>query len=278
MHQKVKITTLCENRTPGFGLLREYGLSMVLERGNKRIIFDTGSGTGLIVNAKLMGIDLNSLEEVVFSHGQYDHTGGLKNLLEKNSPLPVYAHPDIFNKYIYVQGKGPEYVGPPWTKEYLQELGARFHFAREPVELDEGLIITGQIPRVVAYEKHEPHFLRKSEGAFVQDPIYDDQALVAESPEGTIVLLGCTHAGLINTLRYVTYLTGKRKIYAVLGGTHLLNVSESRLARTLEALREFDIKKVAPCHCTGFRATAALHQAFGENFMQNRVGSVFKLS
>ena len=108
----------------------------------------------------------------------------------------------------------------------------------------------------------------------MQDPIYDDQALVAESPEGTIVLLGCTHAGLINTLRYVTYLTESVRFMLCLAG-HLLNVSESRLARTLEALREFDIKKVAPVTVlvSGHRCFTS---AFGENFMLNRVGSVFK--
>jgi 7,8-dihydropterin-6-yl-methyl-4-(beta-D-ribofuranosyl)aminobenzene 5'-phosphate synthase len=234
---------------------------MVLERGNKRLIFDTGSGTSssLITNAKLLGMDLNSLEAVVLSHGHYDHTGGLKNLFGKNSPLTVYAHPDIFNNYLYVQG-----------------LGARFHFSREPIELDEGLIITGQIPRLVEYETQEQIFLRKTNGDFVQDQIYDDQALVAESPKGTIVLLGCAHAGLINTLRYVTHLTGKRNIYAVIGGTHLMNVSEDRLVRTLKALEEFDIKKIAPCHCTGHRATVAIQQKFGEKFILNNVGSVFE--
>lgn len=274
---KIKITTLCENRTPGFGLLGEHGLSMLLEIGNKRILFDTGSGLSLTVNAQLLGIDLCSLSAVVLSHGHYDHTGGLETLLGKNNSLPVYAHPDIFNgKYLSNQGKDHRYVGPPWSREHLQELGVQFYLAREPIELDEGLIITGQIPRVVEYEKPESHFIQKAERGYVEDPLYDDQALVVESSDGTIVLLGCAHAGLINTLRHVTDLTGKGYIHALLGGTHLLNVSENRLSCILEALGEFQIKKIAPCHCTGFWATVALHRAFGERFLVNQVGSVFE--
>jgi len=276
--QKVKVTILCENKAPGFGLIPEYGLSMVLEKGERRIIFDTGSGSSnsIIVNADLLGIDLGSLEAAILSHGHQDHTGGMENLLQKNSPLPVYAHPDIFNNYLYVQGRGPVYVGPPWTEEHLQKLGAQFHFSQEPVKLDEGLVITGQVPRGVEFEEQEPVFLRKTSGGFVQDQIYDDQSLVVESPKGTVVLLGCTHAGLINTLRYVTQLTRKNDIYAVIGGTHLMNASEDRLFRTLKALAEFNIEVMAPCHCTGYGATVAIQRQYGDKFRDCQVGSVFE--
>jgi len=277
VHPKVKITTICENRTPGFGLLPEYGLSMLLEMGDKKILFDTGSGSSLIANAQLLGKDLRTLNAVVFSHGHVDHTGGLDKLLEKNNSLPVYAHPDIFNKYLGTP-EAPSYVGPPWTREFLQEQGVKFCPVQGPLKLEEGLIITGQIPRVVEFEKQEPQFLQKTERGFEPDEIYDDQALVVESPEGTIVLLGCTHAGLINTLSYVAELTGKDNIHAFIGGTHLMNASESRIARTLEALGEFGLNIIAPCHCTGFQATVALHQAFNKEFMSNLVGSVFEFA
>lgn len=276
MTSKIKITTLCENSTPGFGLLPEYGLSMLLEIGKKRILFDTGSGYSLTFNASLLGIDLRSIKTVVLSHGHYDHTGGLEKLLGKSDSLSVYAHPEIFNKYLNGQGREPSYVGPSWTREQMQERGVRLHLSRGPVELERGVIITGQIPRVVEYENTEPNFLRKVGNGYARDLIYDDQALLVESAEGIVVLLGCAHAGLINTLRYVTDLTGERLIYAVLGGMHLMNASKTRLARTLEALKEYGIKKIAPCHCTGFTATVALYRAFAEKFVINQVGSVFE--
>jgi len=275
---KVKITTLCENSSPGFGLLPEYGLSMLLETGGKRFLFDAGSGTSLTVNAQLLDIDLRTINAVVFSHGHYDHTGGLEKLLEINNSLAVYAHPDIFNKYLESAGEKPAYVGPPWSREYLQKRDVAFFPVEGPLELEKGLIITGPIPRTVEYEEQEPRFLRKNRQGFVRDQIYDDQALVVESSKGIVVLLGCTHAGLINTLRYVVSLTGAHKIHAILGGTHLMNISESRLASTLKDLRKFEIEKIAPCHCTGFRATVALHQVFPQQFYLNQVGSVFQFA
>lgn len=275
---KVKITTLCENSSPGFGLLPEYGLSMLLETRGRRFLFDTGSGASLTVNAQLLDIDLCTINTVVFSHGHYDHTGGLEKLLEINGSLQVYAHPDIFNKYLGSAGEKPAYVGPPWTREYLQEQDVAFFPVEGPLELEKGLIITGPIPRIIEYEEQEPQFLRKNRQGFVHDQIYDDQALVIESSKGIVVLLGCTHAGLINTLHYVAGLTGTRKIHAVIGGTHLMNISESRLAYTLKDLRKFEIEKIAPCHCTGFRATVALHQAFFQQFYLNQAGSVFNFA
>jgi 7,8-dihydropterin-6-yl-methyl-4-(beta-D-ribofuranosyl)aminobenzene 5'-phosphate synthase len=277
VHSKIIITTVCENRAPSFGLAAEHGLSMLLEVGGQRILFDTGAGQTLAANAEALGIDLSSLNAVVLSHGHYDHTGGLKAVLEINSSLPVYAHPDVFNgKYSMREGETPRYIGPPWTQEELSEMGARFHLEQGPLRLDGGVLITGQIPRLEEAEKPESYFFRKTGKGFAEDSLKDDQALVVESSLGLIVLLGCAHSGLINTLRYITHLTGRDHIYALLGGTHLLNASVGRLAYTVESLRRFKIELLAPCHCTGPMATAVLRQAFGERFMDNHVGSIFK--
>ncbi len=103
----------------------------------------------------------------------------------------------------------------------------------------------------------------------------DDQAVIVESAVGTIVLLGCAHSGLINTLRYVCDITGKQQIYACIGGTHLMSVSDERLEYTIEALQEFNLQQVAPCHCTGPKGSLALFQAFGDRFAHNPAGTVF---
>ncbi len=275
---RVKITTLCENSSPGLGLLPEHGLSMLLETGGKRFLFDTGTGSTLVNNAQLLGVDFRTVDAVIFSHGHLDHTGGLEDVLEINDSLPVYAHPDIFNNYLGSLGERPAYVGPPWTLEYLQKRNIDFITTEKPVEPGEGLIITGPIPRIIDYEEQEPQFLRKERRGFARDQIYDDQALVIKCSEGIVVLLGCTHAGLINTLSYIVDLTGENKLKAVIGGTHLMSASESRLARTIKDLSRFEIEKFGPCHCTGFRATAALQQAFPQQFVVNQVGSIFEFA
>ena len=280
MTPKVKITTICENRAPGRGLLGEHGLAMFLEVGDRRILFDTGAGQTLPANADTLGIDLSRLEAIILSHGHYDHTGGLQPLCERNAVAPVYAHPDIFiPKYHLLKtptGEDARYIGPPWSRQHLEELGVQFYLQREPVDLGGGITLTGEIPRSTGWENPEPGFLQKTAAGFREDLLYDDQALVVESPAGVIVVLGCAHAGLVNTLRHVVALTGKRHLYALLGGTHLFNASADRLASTLEALRDFDLQIIAPCHCTGIGATLAFCRAFGDKFVFHQAGSVFE--
>jgi 7,8-dihydropterin-6-yl-methyl-4-(beta-D-ribofuranosyl)aminobenzene 5'-phosphate synthase len=282
---EIKITTICENSVffPVRGVLGEHGLAMLLEIRGKKILFDTGAGLTLLPNARALNIDLTRIDAVVLSHGHYDHCGGLKDLLQLTGPAPVYAHPAIFqDKYDIRKGKEPRQIGLPWTREYLEDLGAQFFLGRTPREIIEGVILTGEIPRVESQEKEKSGELnlcyKKPDGSFAEDPFDDDQAIIIESSAGTIVLLGCAHAGLINTLRYASDLTGKSQIYAFLGGTHLVNTSIDRLNYTVNALNTLQLQKLAPCHCTGLKANFTLFQAYKESFLPNSAGTVFSES
>lgn len=276
----MRITTICENRAPRSGLLGEHGLAMLLELRGRRILFDTGAGATLAGNAAALNLDLTRLDAVVLSHGHHDHTGGLKWVLEKrgSASLPVYAHPDaLAEKYVSREDKAPEYIGAPWKRAEMEALGAEFRLERGPVDLGDGLIITGEIPRAPHGRRTPWPFLHREGGAFAEDRLLDDQALVVESGAGLIVLLGCAHAGVVETLRHVLALTGERRIYALLGGTHLLHTPEEQLKETVKELKHFGLEIVAPCHCSGIQAVMAMHRAFGKSCLDHQAGSIFEL-
>lgn len=278
----LRITIICENRSPGGGLLGEHGLAVYLETNGRKILFDTGAGRTLLANAEILGLDFSSLDAIVLSHGHYDHTGGLQPLLEKIGTVSVYAHPDIFiPKYRLLEGRSDEqseYIGLPWSRQSFEKQGAQFYLQREPVDLGAGVLISGEIPRPAGWENPEPYFLQKTASGFREDHLFDDQALLVDSPAGVVVILGCAHAGLLNTLRHVNSLIGKRQIYAVLGGTHLLNASGEQLTQIMEVLKGYHLQMVAPCHCTGIRATLEFYRAFGERFTFCQAGSVLALA
>lgn len=285
MPPSLRITTLCENTVsyPGHGLLGEHGLSMLVEVGDKRLLFDTGGGYTALNNALVLGIDFNDLDAVILSHGHHDHTGGIKVVLENRTshrPLQLYAHPDALKKkYRLQEGREPRSNGIPWTPQELEDMGAKLSLQKRPVTLGERIILTGEIPRLVDLEKPAdipPTRMIKTDRGLIPDMLYDDQALAVETARGIVAILGCAHAGLINTLNYISELTGKRCLHALVGGTHLVTATDERLKQTIEALNDLPLEVIAPCHCTGARASSFLFYAFKDRFLFHHVGSVFE--
>jgi 7,8-dihydropterin-6-yl-methyl-4-(beta-D-ribofuranosyl)aminobenzene 5'-phosphate synthase len=239
------------------------------------ILMDTGLSSTAMHNAQLLGIDLPTVDRIVLSHGHADHTGGLREVLRIKKEVEVIAHPDIWtSKYTRRDKQTRErYIGIPFSQEELENLGARFNLTREPAHISEHTVTTGEIPMVSEYECVEDNLFIKKGGLLRQDPLADDLALVIDTEFGLVVILGCAHRGLVNTLRHAQKLTVKNSIYAAIGGTHLVRASEERVEKTVNDLKNMGIKKLGVSHCTGFPAQARLFQEFGDAFFLNNAGT-----
>jgi 7,8-dihydropterin-6-yl-methyl-4-(beta-D-ribofuranosyl)aminobenzene 5'-phosphate synthase len=276
---EIRLTTLSEN-TATYGFLGAWGLSILVEVDGTRILMDTGLNHSAVYNAQLMGIDLSTIDKIVLSHGHADHTGGLVNVLKvMRKDVEVSAHPDIWApKYTRRDRHGKEwYIGIPFLREQLEGLGARFDLTRKPVHLTENTIATGEIPMTSAYEDVEDNLFVKRDGFLHQDPLIDDLALVIDAEFGLVIISGCAHRGIVNTLRYAQRLTGKESVYAVVGGTHLFRASHERIGRTVADLKDTGIQRLGVSHCTGFPASTRLAQEFGGRFFLNNAGTSFTL-
>jgi 7,8-dihydropterin-6-yl-methyl-4-(beta-D-ribofuranosyl)aminobenzene 5'-phosphate synthase len=211
----------------------------------------------------------------VLSHGHADHTGGLREVLKIKGAVDIIAHPDVWiSKYTRRDGQTEEqYIGIPFSREELESRGARFNLTREPIRISENVMTTGEIPMVSGYEEVENNLFVKEGAALHQDPLADDIALVVDTEFGLVVILGCAHRGIVNTLRHAQNLTGKELVYAAIGGTHLFRASGEQIEKTIADLKEMGIQKLGVSHCTGFRASARLAQEFENVFFLNNAGT-----
>jgi 7,8-dihydropterin-6-yl-methyl-4-(beta-D-ribofuranosyl)aminobenzene 5'-phosphate synthase len=274
----IKMTTLAEN-TAGLGFLAEWGLSMLVEADGKKVLFDTGAGIAALHNASILGVDLAVVDRIVLSHGHRDHTGGLREVLGRmRRGVEVIAHPDIWApKYTRLGNQPVQYSGVPFCRELLESLGARFNLTKEPVRLTDRFLTTGEIPMLSGYEEIDSGLLVREEDGLKPDKLSDDLALVIDTDFGLVVILGCGHRGIVNTLEHARKLTGKELVYAAIGGTHLINASKARLEKTVAALKEMGVQYLGVSHCTGFKASCYLAREFGKGFFLNNAGTVLKL-
>ena len=269
----MRITIICENSAgPLAGTLGENGFAALVETPGGSLLFDTGQGETLLPNARRMNRNLQGVSAVALSHGHYDHAGGLWPLLRSCGGTEIHAHPELFRSRYRLKDTGERIsIGMPYRQEFLEGLGARFSFGREWREILPGISLTGEVPRRTPFERGDRGLFCDTEGCCA-DTHPDDQSLVIRSGRGLVLLLGCCHAGIINTLEYARERSGIEEIHAVIGGMHLGFCGDGQLDGTLRELRRFGIRKLVGSHCTGFAAMARLAREFPGAFLPGNVG------
>jgi len=275
----IRLTVLCENSVgrPN-GTIGEHGFACFIETPAGNLLFDTGNGTGILRNSQALGRNLATVGTVVLSHGHYDHCGGLVGVLGQTGPVDVVAHPGLFAERYWVGEHEQRAIGIPFTRQRLESLGARFQLRQDFCPVAPHIRFSGEIPRVTPFETGDPHLMVAGrEGGLEPDPFPDDAALIIETRRGLVLLLGCAHAGLVNTLQHVRAQTDGAPIYAVLGGTHLAPASDEQFAGTLRALRACGAERIGVSHCTGLPRAAQLAAEFGGRCFFATVGSTLEI-
>jgi 7,8-dihydropterin-6-yl-methyl-4-(beta-D-ribofuranosyl)aminobenzene 5'-phosphate synthase len=274
---QVSITILVENTTPAPNLIGEYGFSCLVTVDNRSLLFDTGCDYALFPNSKALGINLEEINDLVLSHGHFDHTGAVLPLLKQFGDKKIFAHSQFLLPKLFPLKKGGfKDIGCPFSKQELEQAGAELIYIDQFKEIMSGVYLTGEIPRTNDFEDVGGDFKIEVDGQIQADKLHDDMALVIDHPEGLIIISGCAHAGLINTIDYAIGKLGKTKILAYIGGTHLFTASRERLDKTVDTLKTYNINKLIVAHCTGFNASAWLYKELGSMVIKGETGMSFK--
>ena len=293
---QVRVTTLVENGVNPFlserdgvrrqraeqgEFLAEHGWAALIETtadGEKHtILLDAGlSETTLIHNMACLKIDPAPIEALVVSHGHGDHTGAVAEVARRAGKLlPVYVHPAAFRERWHIPPDGPR--RGPWRLkcEEWESAGGQIVTTEEPHQVSPGCIVTGSVPRASDFEPPPKHLYYRDNDTFYPDTLSDDQSVVIlVKDKGLVIVSGCAHAGIVNTVRYAQAITGEEQVWAVAGGFHLGRASRECIEATIAGLKAVQPAIVAPGHCTGFDACCAFAKAMPDQFVLNVVGTV----
>ncbi len=276
--RKTRITVLVDNDIrPQLGLMAEHGFSALVERPDVRFLFDTGQGAALENNARALGVSLSPLNFLVLSHGHYDHTGGIRVVLQQNPGLRIVAHPDSVRQHLAREDDNaiPRDIGMPIKKEELESLGAAFDLRSDFHELAPGVWFSGEVPRHI--DSHvDKRLVVYEQGRIEPDSMRDDVSLLLFTTSGPVVLLGCAHAGVGNIMAHLCTRGSITKVKAVLGGTHLGVFDESATEAAISTFEKYDVGCLGTCHCTGTQPNVRLREYFRGRFCDTSAGAVFE--
>jgi 7,8-dihydropterin-6-yl-methyl-4-(beta-D-ribofuranosyl)aminobenzene 5'-phosphate synthase len=263
----------------------EWGFAALVEADGRQILFDTGAHPRTVLdNAKELGLDLSRVEEVVLSHNHEDHTGGLMTLRrELGARNPKAMSRVHVGKGIFWSrpGKdGREGNTMLETRRLFEATGGTFIEHDAPVQLIPGLWLTGPVPRLHAERNWSGKGQVQGPAGFVEDTIPEDQSLVADTPRGLVLLSGCGHAGIVNTVDYARKVVRPAPLHAAIGGFHLFAATDDQLEWTAQKLRASGLENLIGAHCTGIEAVYRLRERTGlvrATAVVGAVGAAFEL-
>ena len=253
-----------------------HGASYLIEFNRYRILFDTGPNPEVILhNMRLLNIEPSSIDYIVISHSHYDHTGGLKGLLDAiDRKIPVIAHLELFKRTFVMKPRLRE-IGCPYTREEIMEK-AYLYLVNTPLKILDKISTTGEIRERFDFEKISLEAYMIKDGNIVRDPIYDDLSLCIDSGDGMIIVSGCSHAGIASIVRRCREIMDIDNVKAVLGGFHLIKASGERIRKTIEWLQKLNVAEAYTGHCTGLDAEAMLKKVYKDKFHKIYSGLVIE--
>ena len=269
-----------------------WGLSFFLEiedanGNNKNVLFDTGGNKEVFQhNAKAYDIDLSNIDAIFLSHGHWDHSSAILEVVEASSGVKLFMHPDVFSTRFHINkdgGRKENGIQKEITISQIENLGGEINFSSKPVEIFPGLWTTGEVERISDFETafsldDDESVVKIVDGKEIDDKIMDDQSLWTEvKGVGPIILTGCAHAGLINIIEKIKKISNFEKFYGLLGGTHLVGRSDEYIKQTILGLKTHEFQLLSPCHCTGFKATCFMYGSFQKEFHLNYCGRKFEI-
>jgi 7,8-dihydropterin-6-yl-methyl-4-(beta-D-ribofuranosyl)aminobenzene 5'-phosphate synthase len=277
---EVKVTAIIENTSNKPGFYAEHGLSMLIEIISEdkttKILMDAGQSTfAFLNNAQRLKIDLTDIDVIVISHGHFDHTGALLDILRKMPKrIPIIGHPNMFDKK-YSKHARLRYIGVPFSKDDLQHAGI-LTLTKTPVKVAPSACTTGEINRTSISSLSNKLLTKKNNNSLVKDELLDDQALVVNLKKGLVIIAGCAHSGIVNIIFHSQKLTNRKEIIGVIGGFHLVESDPETIKAVLEILNTLNPTVIAPCHCTGFLAQKIFSDNL-EGFKLFNTGTILKI-
>ncbi len=268
----LKITTLIEN-TQGehLGLKTEHGISFFIEADDRKIVFDTGSSDSFIYNSELLNIELSDTDFVVLSHGHYDHSGGLKSLINVTDGFKLYVGDGFFNEKYALRNNSYEFLGNDFNESYLKKKSIDYEVLKNQVtQITDSVYIITSFERTFDDEIINPRFVVRKDNRFIKDDFSDELMIAVDTHYGLVIVLGCSHPGVKNMISTaVNHL--KRPVYAVIGGTHLVESKGEALQKSVKYIID-EVEVIGVSHCTGQEAMNELSGA-GSRYFHNRTGS-----